>query len=224
MTLVKKLLPYFIASILVIGFWLFETAVDNYAWSPTKEELAQITKALTTIFFFKSIFWLTIINAAIFIVQQLGKSRYKTVFLTVILNIAFYIQGSQLINKHCAYPYYVVFINQSVVEWGLHEPIKKAGYQIGPILTKNILDKKMPLRLYAIGGLADINYEPSAKTLQHILFDTSEHADFRAESFVTLESFKSTEANSILTNFKAHAKDSVDKNILDIVKAWSRSK
>lgn len=224
MAIFKKLLPHFFASLLVIGFWLLETLVDNYAWSPTDNELERITKALTTIFIFKTIFWLTITNSVIFIVQQLRQSSYKTVCLTGILIIPFYILGSNYTDKRCAYPYFVVFTNQSVVEWSITTPILKAGYQIGPILTKNILDKKMPYRVYAIGGLADINYKPSAKALEHILLDTSEDETYRAESFVTLESFKTIESNNILKNFKVSAKDSIDTKVINLVKAWSINK
>jgi hypothetical protein len=216
MAIFKKLLPYFLASFLVIGFWLVETSVDNYAWSPTGDELMRITKALKTIFILKTIFWLTITNSVIFIVQQLRQKNYKIVSLTVMLSITFFLLGRPYIAKCCAYPYFIVFTNQSVVEWSLQKPINEAGYYIGPILTEKILDKQLNLRRYAIGGLVNIGYKPATNTLNKILLDKTEPDEIRADAYSALAEFDTKASRQAILNFKAQAKDTVDRNVVEL--------
>ena len=65
-TAIKKILPYFLTSISVVGLWWLLTGTDNYAWNPKGKEILMLYIALTSIFYYKTIFWLVIANVAVF--------------------------------------------------------------------------------------------------------------------------------------------------------------
>ena len=109
----------------------------------------------------------------------------------------------------------MIFVNQSVSEEYLQDPIKQAGYHIGPILTDKIKDKNLRYRRYAIGGLGEINYKPATETLRTILFDKTEHEEFRADAYETLTKFRTDIAKKILDEFRASA-DTSDQKIVDL--------
>ena len=107
-------------------------------------------------------------------------------------------------------------MNQSVSEEYLQDPIKEAGYHIGPILTDKIKDKNMKLRRYAISGLDDIKYKPATETLREILFDTTEADYVRADAFVVLTRFNSATATKVLSDFKLSARDTIDSKVVEL--------
>ena len=129
-TAIKKILPYFLTSIFVVGLWWLLTRTDNYAWNPKGKETLMLDIALISIFYYKTLFWLVISNLTVFIVRQLLNKNYKTTVITAILTTIFYFAVGQIVDKKCAFHYYTVFHNQSVTEDYVHEPILKAGYQI----------------------------------------------------------------------------------------------
>jgi hypothetical protein len=223
MTAFKKLLPYFLTSIVVIGLWRLFTLTDNYAWTPKGKERLMLDIALTTIFIYKTVFWLIIANLAVFIIKCTLKNKYKATIVGVFIGVTFYVIGGRVVGKSCAFSYYTVFINQSVAEGYLQDPIKEAGYYIGPILTEEIKDKQMKLRRYAIGGLGDINYKPATETLKVILIDKTEPDYLRADAFVTLQKFGTNTSNKILADFRKVASDTVDKKVINLVDDWGKS-
>jgi hypothetical protein len=130
----------------------------------------------------------------------------------------------QIIDKKCAFHYYSVFQNQSVTEEYIQEPILKAGYQIGPILTENIADKEMKYRRYAIGGLEKLKYKPATTTLTKILLDKSEIDVFRADAYQALTTFDTVETRNVLTDFKKQATDSTDKKVVELGESFMKNK
>ncbi len=150
---IKKTLPYFLASLFVIGLWWLFTRTENYAWNPKGKEPLMLEIALISILYYKTPFWLVIVNLTVFISQQLIKKNYRTAGITFSATTLFYFVVGQIVEKQCAYHYYSVFQNQSVSEEYIDRPLLEAGYHIGPIVTKNISNKEMKLRRYAIGGL-----------------------------------------------------------------------
>ncbi len=172
--------------------------------------------ALTTIFIYKTIFWLVVANLSVFIIKSSFRNRYKAAGIAALIGVTFYYSAGQIVDKKCAFFYYMVFVNQSVAEWMLQDPIKEAGYHIGPILTKNIKDKDMELRSYAINGLGDIRYKPATETLKKIMTDETEHVEFRADAYVVLTKFNTATANQILSEFKSSATDTADKKVVEL--------
>jgi len=173
-TTVKRILPYFLTSIFVVGLWWLLTGTDNYAWNPKGKELLMLDIALISIFYYKTLFWLVVANSTVFIIRQLISKNYKTTTIAFAVTSVFYFFVGQIVDKKCAFHYYSVFHNQSVSEEYIDRPILEAGYQIGPILTENVADKEMKYRRYAIGGLEKIKYKPATTKLTKILLDKSE--------------------------------------------------
>ena len=114
--LLKKISPYLIASLVVIGFWKMKTWTDNYSFSPNGKELLNLDIALTSIFFYKTIFWLLFSNLFVFGLLQIRKRKFKTAGIVMILTLVYYFFIGQVIDKKCAFHYYSVFQNQSVSE------------------------------------------------------------------------------------------------------------
>lgn len=216
MRIFKNLLPYILISLVTIGLWRQLTLPDNYAWSPKGKELLMLDIHLTAILVYKTVFGLVLANLAVYIVVSTFKNRSKPAIIAAIIGIAFYLAAGQAVNKYCAFHYYVVFMNQSVSEEFLLRPIKEAGYHIGPILTREIKDKNMKLRRYAIAGLADIRYKPATETLHKILLDKTEPEYARAEAYVVLTKFNTESASEILSHFKSSAKDTADKKVIEL--------
>jgi hypothetical protein len=223
-TTVKKILPYFLTSIFVVGLWRVLTWTDNYAWNPVGKEILMLEIALISIFYYKTLFWLVIANVTVFTVKQLMRKNYKTTAISAILTILFYFFVGQVVDKKCAFHYYSVFHNQSVSEEYIDRPIIEAGYQIGPIITENIADKEMKYRRYAIGGLEKIKYKPATPTLTKILLDKSEIDVFRADAFQALTSFDTDETRKIISTFRQQANDTLDKKVIEYADYWTKHK
>jgi len=215
-TFTKKILPYLITSLLVIGLWKLLTWTDNYAWNPVGKELLMLDIALTSIFFYKTLFWLVSANLIVFGLLQLRKRKFKTAGIVIGLTLTYHFIVGQVIDKKCAFHYYSVFLNQSRPEPLIVEPIEEAGNEIGPILTKKIEDKEMKYRRYAILGLQKIDYQPATELMGKILFDKTELEVFRADAYETLKTFGNEESVKLLNEFKNQAKDSTDLKVVEL--------
>ena len=192
------------------------TSTDNYAWSPEGKELLMLDIALTSIFIYKTLFWLIIANSIIYLFKQIKLRNYRILFISSTLILVFYFGVGKLIERKCAYDYYVVFINQSVAEEFNEWPIIEAGYEIGKVINENILDKEMKSRLYAFGGIEKLEYFPATKNLSIILNDKTEIEQYRAESYKVLRKFNTYESKQIITKFNEQAKDTIDKNVIKL--------
>ncbi len=223
-TTIKKILPYFLISIFVVGLWFLLTSVDNYAWNPKGKEILMLDIALSTIFYYKTFFWLVFANVIFFAIRQIIQKNYKTTFIIALLTTIFYFAIGKIVDKKCASHYYSVFHNQSVTEEYIEEPILNAGYHIGPILTENITDKEMKFRRYAIGGLEKLKYKPATKTLTKIMLDKSEIEAFRADAFLTLTTFDTEETRKIVSAFRQQANDTLDKKVIHYADYWTKQK
>jgi hypothetical protein len=215
-TFTKKILPYLIASLLVIGFWKMWTWTDNYAWNPEGKELLMLDIALTSIFFYKTIFWLVTANFLVFGLLQLRKRNFKTAGVVIVLTLFYHFTVGQVIDKKCAFHYYSVFHNQSVAEGYIVRPIEEAGKKIGPILTEKIEDKQMKYRRYAILGLQKIDYQPATDLMGQILFDKTEQEVYRADAYETLRTFDNEISNKLIREFKQQAKDSIENKVIEL--------
>ena len=180
--------------------------------------------ALTSIFYYKTIFWLVIANVTVFAIRQLLRKNYKFTAITTLLTTLFYFTFGQIVDKKCAFHYYSVFHNQSMTEEYILEPILNAGYQIGPILTENIADREMKYRRYAISGLEKIKYKPATQTLTRILLDKSEIDLFRADAYQVLTTFDTEETRKILMDFNNQATDSTDKKVIELGQYFIKNK
>jgi len=211
-----NILPFILTSLLVIGFWKLKTSTDNYAWNPAGKEILMLDIALTSIFLYKTLFWLIIANLIVFSIKQFIRKNFITVGLICIFTITSYFLAGQYIDNKCAFHYYSVFHNQSVAEGYIESPIIEAGYHIGPILTEKIINKDMKYRRYAIGGIEKIKFKPATQTLRQILFDKSEFDVFRADAYQALNSFNTDETEKILSEFRTHVGDSLDKKVIEL--------
>jgi hypothetical protein len=98
-TVLKKILPYLLTSLVVIGLWKFFTWIDNYAWSPKGKERLMLDISLTTIFFYKALFWLVISNLTVYAIIQFIKKNYKKTFITTMIIVAWFFLAGQVIDK-----------------------------------------------------------------------------------------------------------------------------
>jgi signal transduction histidine kinase len=212
----KKILPYLITSLLVIGFWKLMTWTEDYAWNPEGKELLMLDIALTSIFFYKTIFWLVTANLLVFGLFQLKKKNFITAGIVIAITLSYHFAFGQVIDKKCAFHYYSVFLNQSRPEPLIVKPIEEAGYEIGPLLTEKIKDKKMKSRRYAILGLQKIDYQPATELMGEILFDNSELEFYRADAYGTLKYFDNEKSNKLLNEFKRQANDSLEIKIVEL--------
>ena len=219
-----KILPFVLTSLVVVVFWKIWTETDNYAWNPQGKELLFLDIALTSIFFYKTVFWLFVANLAVLIVIQLKRKKYKIAGITILIAIVFYVFVGQYVNKKCAPSYYQVFLNQSVAEGYITKPILEAGYYIGAVLTEEIANKEMKYRRYAISGLEKIKYRPATETLKRILLDKTEIEVFRADAYETLHSFDTEETRKILNDFRSQATDKLDKKVIELGDYFIKSK
>lgn len=205
-----------IASLLVIGFWKMWTWTDNYAWNPEGKELLMLDIALTSIFFYKTFFWLVTANFLVFGLLQLRKRNFKTAVIIIALTLTYHLTIGQVIDKKCAFHYYSVFHNQSVAEGYIVRPIEEAGKEIGPILTEKIENKQMKFRRYAILGLQKIDYQPATDLMGQILFDKTEQEVYRADAYETLRTFDNEISNKLIREFKHQAKDSIENKVIEL--------
>jgi len=219
-----KTLPFLLTSLLVVVFWKIWTGTDNYAWNPQGKELLFLDIALTSIFFYKTLFWLFVANLVVLTVSQLKRKKYKISGITFLVTIVFYVFAGQYVSKKCAPFYYRVFLSQSVAEGYITRPILEAGYHIGPILTEEIANKEMKYRIYAIGGLKKINYKPATETLKRILLDKTENEIFRADAYETLQSFDTEETRKILNDFSGQVIDTLDKRVIELGNYFIKNK
>src|SRR5690606_41412612 len=98
-TAIKKILPYLLTSIFVVGLWWLFTWTDNYAWFPKGKETLMLDIALISIFYYKALFWLVIANVTVFAVRQLLLRNYKTTAITALFAIVFYFLVGQVVDK-----------------------------------------------------------------------------------------------------------------------------
>lgn len=192
------------------------TWTDNYAWNPEGKELLMLDIALTSIFFYKTIFWLVTANLVVFGLLQLRKKKIKTAGVVLALTLTYHFAVGQVVDKKCAFHYYSVFHNQSVAEGYIIRPIEEAGYEIGPILTEKIEEKDMKYRRYAILGLQKIDYQPATELMGKLLFDTSELEVYRADANETLKTFDNEKSNQLLNDFRKQAKDSTENKVVEL--------
>ena len=216
MKAIKRILPFLLTSIFVIGFWKLCTSTDNYAWNPKGKETLMLDFALTTIFFYKTLFWLVVANLIVFAVKLIINKNFKIASLITGLAILIYFIAGHYIDRKCAFHYYSVFHNQSVTEEYIDRPIIEAGYPIGSVLTEEIVKKEMKYRRYAIGGLGKISYRPAIGTLRQILYDKTESNIFRADAYQALNSFDIDETKKILNEFRIQGNDSIDKKVIEL--------
>jgi hypothetical protein len=216
MNKIRKILPYLLASCAVIGLWWFLTRRDNYAWDPKGKELLMLDVALVSIFYYKTLFWLVIVNLAVFTTLQLFRRNYKIAAIMTGVCLMIYMTVSPAVDRKCAFHYYSVFHNQSVAEEFIRDPIIDAGYDIGPFLTRDIPDKQMKYRRYAISGLESIKYKPATAALATILRDKSEAVEFRADALKALDVFDTDESRQVTSHFREQASDPESRKILDL--------
>lgn len=88
--------------------------------------------ALTTIFFYKMIFWLIVGNGALLSFSTYLQGKQKLAFTSGFVAIVVYFFGGYWVNKELAFSYFAVFRNQSVPERLIERPILESGNYIGP--------------------------------------------------------------------------------------------
>ena len=156
-------------------------------------------------------------------IKFLIKKRFKIAGLISVLTILIYFIAGHYVDRICAFHYYSVFHNQSVAEGFIDRPIKVAGYQIGPIMTEQIIDKEMKNRIYAIGGLKEVKYKPATSALARILVDSTEHIEFRANAYEVLSFFDTDETRKLLSDYKEQS-DSIDQKVIELGDYFIKSK
>lgn len=186
----KALLPYFILSLVIIVFWKSTTRIDSYVWNPVGKEILLLELALTSIFVYKCLFWLLIGNLALFGILNLIKRHHKFGLIVLVIAVFLYSTIGKVVAEKTAGDYYIVFVNQSVSEEYIDQPIKDAGKSIGKIITNNIIDRNMKHRRYAISSLATINYKDAIETLEKIANDATEPDYIRNDAAETIIKLK----------------------------------
>ncbi|MRM95518.1 HEAT repeat domain-containing protein [Riemerella anatipestifer] len=202
MKIVFKILPYALTTIIVIVVWKIFTLTDNYAWNPKGREILALGIALNSIFITKVIFWIITTNIFVFSIQNLLNKNVKIGLTFLLIGLLTYFFGEKWTDKNVALNYYTVFLNQSVSEEYIEEPILDADYEIGKYLAEDISDKQMKYRRYAIAGIGKIKYDKANEVLEKILFDPSENENIKNDVLEALEKIGNDDAKRIITNFR----------------------
>jgi hypothetical protein len=201
-------------SVLTIISWRLSTLTDRYAWEPRGNDTQILNISLSTIFLFKVIFWLIVLNGALFAFISYVRGR-KTISLlsgAVVVVICFF--GGRLVNRELTSSYFSIFRNQSVPEEYIERPLVESGYEMGPRLVEYIQDESVKNRRYAISALGKIGYEPATPVLSTILFDLDEPDYIRAEAWQALRSFGTDETEKIIAEFDTKG----DTAVLNLVR------
>jgi hypothetical protein len=202
------ILPFLILSILVFVYLYAHFLLSNAAffirWSENEKI---INDSLETIFTYKLVFWLLIINLLVFTIILLFRQKYKHSLILFIFIIITYIFIGEYINKKCASYYFEVFLYQRVPESAITEPLKDAGYNIGPFLNEYIIDKNAHFRRYAINGISKIDYTPAIPTLKIILYDSSEVFYIKDDVISALYELNTKESKIIIEDYYNKIKD-----------------
>ena len=146
-----------------------------------------------------------------------------TAGIVIALTLTYHITVGQVIDKKCAPHYYSVFQNQSVAEGYIVDPIEVAGYEIGPILTEKIENKKMKYRVYAMLGLQKLNYKPAIETMAKILHDSSESVGYRANAYEFLRTVETKNSKQVIKDYQTTATDSIKKEVVRLGEYFSKS-
>jgi hypothetical protein len=198
---IKTLWPFLLCSILVLIFWKTSTQTDSYALHPQGKEVLILDLALESIFVYKGLFWLVVVNLIVSAIVQIIRDNRKTCALISVIVVSFYAMATPVVNKACAFEYYKVFLHQSVTEKNIVTPIIEAGSSIGQYLNDYISDTASKYRRYAIDGLGQIKYEPSVPVLKQILFNESEKDYIREDAYAALQKIDSRESTAVILQY-----------------------
>jgi hypothetical protein len=92
-------------------------------------------------------------------------------------------------------PEYV--LNRFYTEKDLGDSLILAGSRMVPLLEKEVLNKRIPRRLYAIGALGMMANKNSIPIFEQILQDKTEITDFRASALRAVASIDLTTAQQL---------------------------
>jgi hypothetical protein len=134
------------------------------------------------------------------------------------LGIVIFFGGKKLFEAETIENYYIIFQNQNVPTDFILEPVKSAGKGIGPYLMKDVSNKRSPLRKYAIAGLGEIRFEPSAEAINNILHDLNEDPQIRGEAYLALLKMKTEKSLSYTRIFMASSHPAVDQEVIEYVR------
>ena len=222
--LLFKIIPFVLTSLLVVGYWKLSTLTEFYAWNPQGEELLLLETALTSIFFYKTTLWLLVSNSIMLSVTLIIRKKLKMAGTALLLSGVLFVFVGKFVKNQCAPLYYEVFLNQSVPEELILEPVLKAGYGIGPFLSEGILDRANKHRRYAILGIQELRYVQATDILRHILFDDTENEHCRVDAYEALHSFDTEETRKTLKCFGDQATKPVDKRVISNVSTGCSAK
>ncbi len=185
MTIKPQTIMHLTITIIVVVWWFVVTDVSNYVWFGE----SVIESDLSRIFWFKFILWSLFFNLLYSNLRMLFHQEWKYFLISLLGLILLFFPIQFLVDKECAYNYYKVFSNQNVGEAWIERPIHHSGYEIGKFLEIAIQNKNYHYRLYAISGLAEIDFTDAIPTLTQIANDTTEsefiiHAANRALSIL----------------------------------------
>lgn len=126
--------------------------------------------------------------------------------LYIILNLFFL--GPKIIDaanlRLFAYPEFVLnrfYTERDLAEDQLIDSLILAGPKVVPLLEREILNREIPRRRYAISALGHLGNNNSIPTLEHILQDKSEKEVFRADALEAIASIDLRYAQKIASEY-----------------------
>ncbi|CAA9359320.1 MAG: hypothetical protein AVDCRST_MAG89-3638 [uncultured Gemmatimonadetes bacterium] len=196
-----------LANAAVIGLWWIGTEPDAYLWTTraTADVTERVREAGLAVFWWRWPVWAILLNgtaAAVLLVRRAW--RRAAVVAGAALLCAFGLDRWG--DRQLADEYFTLFQLQYRAEPLVTEPLLQAGPSVGPFVVAHVADRGAEHRLYAIGALGEIGFEPAVPLLIRVMNDTTESVYIRAGAWKALREIGTDEARASTTRFEAALK------------------
>lgn len=193
-----------LANAAVIGLWWIWTGPDAYLW--TTRAPADVTERVRdagrAVFWLRWPVWAILLNgaaAAVLLVRRARRRAAIAAGAALLCAVALDRWG----DRQLAHEYFTLFRLQYRAEPLLAEPLLQAGPAAGPFIVAHVADRGAERRLYAIGALGEIGFQPAVPLLIRVMNDAGESIYIRAGAWKALRAIGTDEARASTTRFEA---------------------
>jgi hypothetical protein len=204
-----------VVNLAIFVFCKIVTSEENYIWYKISNEKATLLAyACLDLMRIRYFVYANSINFFLLGIYFAFNYRKTLGIIVVFLSVGIYWGGTKLFEKNMVDNYYTIFKNQAVSDDFIIEPIKSAGYEIGPYLMNDITASYSTHRKYAIIGVGELQYEPAVEALNGILQSPIEKPDIRGEAYQALLKINTEKSVSYARIFLGAYHPSRDENVM----------
>ena len=152
-------------------------------------------------------------------------SRHSTLALAIMLVLAapiywFLVRSPQSSAEAALQAFYR---GEDGWECQIADPLRRHGATVVPLVTRDLPDKKMPRRRYAIHFLGEGQYAEALPALERIANDVTERNYFRADALTALSQIAPTRAQELAPQVLASQVHDQHGHLRRIVRAIERN-